>query len=288
MIILCDIGGTYIRLAKATDGVPQAIKKYKVADFNSLSAAIKHYWQDQTTQVELLIAAAGAPIGNVWKITNNPAWDIDLEKIKEHGWDVLLILNDFEAATYSLPALDNNDLKILKPGLKNNEALCLIGPGTGLGLGYFYPPNKVQKTHGGHMPIASLSDAHGRVIKDMRSRHSQALVFEHIVSGRGLKTLKELYGDQKALRLFHEFLGIFAAQSVIHGHAYGGLYLTGGVITGLVEDNQFDYDCFASAFHFNVVDCVKDDLHNTPIYYITDPYPALKGLIHAKSLSDHR
>jgi len=145
----------------------------------------------------------------------------------------------------------------------------------------------IQKTHGGHMPIASLNDDHGKAIKEIRATLDRAIIFEDIVSGPGLQKLRAIYDTEKASNLFHECLGIFAATALITGHAYGGLYLSGGVITHLIEENSFDFDRFNNALCFDAVPCVKQDLTNTPIHYITDPYPALKGLIHAKSLSNN-
>jgi len=63
--------------------------------------------------------------------------------------------------------------------------------------------------------------------------------------------------------------------------------MTGGVITHLIKDGAFDTDRFKNALCFDAVDCVKQDIVNTPVHVITDPYPALRGLIHAQSLSDN-
>lgn len=289
MKIVSDIGGTYARFAQVSGGAPIYIKKYSVGDFPNLESTLMQYCTDHTLAEtgELSIAAAGYPDNTVWKITNNPDWVITPADIESAGWRIKTILNDFEAGTYSLPLLTKDDLKTLNTGTENNNSLCLIGAGTGLGLGYFHHPNLVQKTHGGHFPIASLNDEHGSAIKDIRATLNRALVFEDIVSGPGLHKLRDMYAPDKASRLFHEFLGIFAATALVTGHAYGGLYMTGGVITHLIKDGAFDTDRFKNALCFDAVDCVKQDIVNTPVHVITDPYPALRGLIHAQSLSDN-
>jgi len=281
MIIVADIGGTYVRLAQLVDGKPQGTKKYQAADFNGLNEVLAHHCKDE--KGEILIAAAGAGNHDTWTITNNPAWDIDLKSLRGQGWNASLILNDFEATAYSLPIVNVNTLKNESP---TSTDLCVIGAGTGLGLAY-YRGGLVQKTHGGHIPIASLSDEHGKVIKAIRSSLDCAIVFEDIVSGPGLQKLRDHYDEDTALKLFHEFLGIFASTALVIGNAYGGLYLTGGVIEALTNEGKFDFETFNAALCFDAVDCVKDDIAGTPIHIITDPYPALKGLIHAKSLSDN-
>jgi len=272
MRILVDIGGTYIRLAKEQGGQHQDIQKYEAADFKNLGEALEQYCGDE--KGELLIAAAGADNNGNWTITNNPDWSMDAG-----GWDVKCTLNDFEAIAHALPVLESEDLNTLKEGNSSNQNLCVIGVGTGLGLAY----NRggiVQKTHGGHMPIASLNDEHGKFIKSLRENQSRAVIFEDIVSGQAD------FANTNP-KLFHEFLGIFTATALVTGNAYGGLYLTGGVIEGLIEEDKFDFETFNEALCFDAAPVVKTDIENTPIHIITDPYPALKGLINAQSLSDN-
>ena len=138
MMIVSDIGGTYVRLARAIDGAPTDIQKYKAADFKNLGQALDEYCNGETG--ELLIAAAGADINGTWTITNNPQWSMEAP-----GWDIKLILNDFEAIAHALPALEKSDLKTLNSGNPSNTDFCVIGAGTGLGLAY-YRDNKIQKT----------------------------------------------------------------------------------------------------------------------------------------------
>ncbi|MFK7840210.1 MAG: glucokinase [Bdellovibrionales bacterium] len=285
MKIIADIGGTYVRLAQVKDGLAHTIKKYNARDFDGLKDVLENYCKEHNLDNKgiISIAAAGADMDGQWVITNNPDWSLALTN---SDWNIQSTLNDFEAATYSLPALTPDERITLKESHSNNKTLCLIGVGTGLGLGY-YRDGVVQKTHGGHIPIASLNDKHGKAIKAIRATLDRDTVFEDIVSGPGFQKLRRIYGEDKALILFHEFLGIFAATAAINGHAFDGLYLTGGVIQSLMDDDKFNVDLFTRSICFDCVPCVKQDLTAMPIYFITDPYPALKGLIHAQSLSDH-
>src|SRR5690606_29965745 len=114
-------------------------------------------------------------------------------------------------------------------------------------------------------------------IQAIQNTQSTCVVFENLASGPGLEKMQGLYDEQTALRLFHEFLGLFAATAVVAGNAYGGLYLTGGVLERLVEKDMFDVDHFLSFFHLNAVESVRQALLDTPVIYITEPYPALKG-----------
>lgn len=282
MTIICDIGGTYARFAQVINNTPAHLAKYKVSDYKSYADVLAQYCDEQSipNNGTLHIATAGHCENGIWKITNNKSWSIDPRALKILGWDVPLIMNDFEAGTYSLPIQEKSDLRILKQTKPEHKTLCLLGPGTGLGLGYYHAQGFVQQTHGGHMPITAITKDQRNALEAFQTQKQKPVVFEDFVSGQNdfAKTNP---------KLFHEFLGLFAAQSIIHGHAYGGVYLTGGVIEGLMNEDKFDFETFEKWMCFDAVDCVKDALSQTPIFYITDPYPALKGLIHAKSLSDN-
>jgi glucokinase len=204
---------------------------------------------------------------------------IDSAALEEKGWRIEIILNDFEAGVWALPGLKAENLTTLKPAPGASNGKCLLGPGTGLGLGYLHGSNAtlfVQKTHGGHMPLAARTDEQWTAAQTIKAQ-----VFEHIVSGPGLQKLRGVYDPDTALRLFHEFFGLFAATAVIGGNAYGGVYLTGGVLESLIADDLFNFPLFEEWLCVQGAASVTRDLHATPVYHVTDPYPALKGLLNA-------
>ncbi len=285
MKILCDIGGTYARFAQVQGGKSEAVRKYVAAEFPDLQSALAQYCRESglKTGGDLAIATAGYNDASVWKFVNHNKWQINPDDLKAAGWNIQCILNDFEAATWSLLSLREDEQTVLKEGKAGSDTLCLLGPGTGLGLGYLHksPAPFVQKTHGGHMPAAAISAEQWAAIQELQNTQKTVVVFENLVSGPGLQKLRDVYDSDKALRLFHEFLGLFAANAVVTGHAYGGLYLTGGVLERLIEEDLFDFAGFEKSFCLNAVSSVARDLKATPIIYITEPYPALKGLLNA-------
>ena len=307
MKILCDIGGTFVRFACVQNKQPVEIEKYKAADFPDLQSALNLYCKamggGSGAGHDLYIATAGYEDEGVWKFVNQNTWHISIPDLKALGWNVRIILNDFEAATWSLLSLTDKEANVLKPVPGVSDTLCLLGPGTGLGLGYLHKtaPLFVQKTHGGHMPAAAISDEQAKVIAKLRRMQDKIVVYENLVSGPGLYNIyKALDGDteairhpeglldnaeqeivQNTLRLFHEFFGVFSANAIVTGHAYGGLYLTSGVLERLVRKGLFDFRHFEKFFCLNAVGSVRRDLEATPIIHITYPYPALKGLLNA-------
>lgn len=311
MSILCDIGGTYARFAKANDGNLLHIQKYKAEDFESLREALPHYCNEHDIHPGglLRIATAGYEDAGVWRFVNKNKWEIDPKALKDAGWEIETILNDFEALVRSIDHLAPDELNIIKDAAGASKTKCVLGPGTGLGLGYRHDtPNGafIQKTHGGHIAAAALGEEHTMIIQTIqRLKTDQTLcVYENLISGPGLYNIYAAqcliagkiraadtpedilqYTDtpevQTSLRLFHEFFGIFAASVVVSGHAYGGLYLTGGVLERLIEHKLFDVEHFERFFTLDAVGSVQRDLNATPIMHITHPYPALKGLLYA-------
>ena len=305
MKILCDIGGTFVRFAYVQNREPTEIEKYHAADFPDLQSALSRYCEGRVSgsNHDLYIATAGYEDNGVWKFVNQNTWQISVSDLKALGWNVRVVLNDFEAATWSLLSLGDRDQNILKEATGASKASCLIGPGTGLGLGYLHRGEKpfVQKTHGGHMPVAAVTRKHAGIIEAVANIVGRVPVYENFVSGPGLYNIyKALGGDaekvqepedlldhlndatvQESIRHFHEFFGLFAANVVVTGHAYGGLYLTGGVLERLIDKGLFDFKYFERFFCLDVAASVKRDLNATPIIHVTYPYPALKGLLNA-------
>jgi len=154
------------------------------------------------------------------------------------------------------------------------------------------------------MMAAALRDEHELIIRTVQclKQKDTIPVFENFVSGPGLyniyKALCMIGGKapiaestgallaeadnqdvRGALRLFHEFFGLFAQVVVVSGHAYGGLYLTGGVLENLVEAGLFDFKHFEKFFVLQGVESVTEALASTPVVRITDSALAMKGLL---------
>lgn len=319
MRIVADIGGTHARFAVLDAGKPTQIKKYLADSFHTFDEAFFVYCKELKIEAptHMAIATAGYPSTvagqTIWRFVNNNKWVINPEEFSKSGVEIDLVLNDFEAALWGLKDIPAEKLQTLHQGHlapAQNFNRCLMGAGTGLGLGYLIntAPEKwhVQRTHGGHSMAAPLTDEHTVIIKTIsRLKQSGGItVFENLVSGSGLHMLyragclmagvhetyatpEEICGHQDdpqasaALRLFHEFFGIFAHSAVVNGHAYDGLYLAGGVIDHLVAADLFDAAHFTKFFHLQGVASVTRDIVNTPIHYVKNPYLALYGLVEA-------
>lgn len=310
MKILSDIGGTYARFAQYDGQKITAIDKYAAADYPSFEVALEAYCDISHIDGKpvLVIATAAYPDDDgIWRFVNRNKWKINPAALAKDGWVVEHILNDFEAAAWALKDLDGAHLTTVKAAAppKSSYPLCLLGPGTGLGLAYYHsqPSPHVQKTHGGHMLAACTTEEQWSILQKVQELNNNGapVNFENLASGPGLlalynavRALNDLEPDAKrtedvldnitskeakyALRLFHEFLGLFAHTAVITAHAYGGVYMVGGMIERLSENGLFDAQTFNQYFKPGNVDSVETALENTPVYIIDEPYLSLRGL----------
>lgn len=315
MKILVDIGGTYARFAVEKNGKAWGLVKYAAADFRKFEDALAHYRQsigDADKKTTLLMSTAAHPDGKVWRFVNRNAWVIDPAALKKKNIILRMIINDFEAATWGLIGVKKSALRVVKkPHLKAAGASrCLIGPGTGLGLAYLrkLPGGRhiVQPTLGGHLPTAAVTAEQELMIQTVRrvKKRRGVVVYEDLVSGQGLlniyNALCEIDNKPKAaaeqdvlakrttaqgraaLRLFHEFFGLFAATVTVTGNAFGGLYLTGGITDRLAEKDLFDFAHFEKFFLADLVPSVRAALDRTGVYHVNDPVLALRGLLEAR------
>ena len=307
-VILADIGGTHARFACLEKGGIAEPQKYAASAFPALADALMAYCaaHGKKPKGKIRIAAAARNHGDTWRFLNGNPWIIDPKALAKAGWKLELIVNDFAASARGALALTDDQLITLKQGVgATGAARAILGPGTGLGLAYLIPAKKgwhVQETFGGHMLATARTEEQFRILRTVGNlRGNDAVVFEDVVSGRGLPllyravcaekslpskhdTAESLIADaqdtavRETLRLFYEFLGLFAHNAAVSGHAIGGLYLDGGMIQRLHTANLYDAASFERFFVPDVAPTVKAALAATPVWLIRDPFVALRGL----------
>lgn len=287
-IVLADLGGTHLRLAKTGDH--RSVAKYKITDYPDIEAVLRAFAPDITG---LYLAAAIHPRGGIIedrRFGDKSHWIIDLAQLQDRlSLQKLLVLNDLEAAAHALPALTGQDISVLLLAAEgdvhfDHPPRLLVGIGTGIGHAFLFEKAGqaafVQRTHGGHMPALALSGEQ----KDIAARLAQVnmrgrdLIVEDIVSGSGYANLLSLVPEEHALRLFWEFLGLYCNALVSMCGAYGGIYLTGGVMDELHAAGKTDARSFSHFFHRPMVPVVVESLAATPVYYCREPNMPITGL----------
>jgi len=311
--LLADIGGTHVRFALAKDGQLYEPQKLKAAEFSGFKEATEHYLGSIGECATGILAATAAwpDEHGVFHFSNQTGWDFNPQVMRDSGYQLDRLFNDFEAAGYGAlsPNIEQKDQ--LKSGRSGRDYPVLIcGPGTGLGLAYALPVNdtawRVQPTFGAKMLVCCYTQEQHEIamIGQKMLGDDQILQFEHVASGRGLILLHEavckmldkpVFGDsaqeildnaheesaQVALRLFHEFLGLFIHSMIMTTHSYGGVYLAGGMVDRLMERDMFDFKAIETYMLVPVCEYVSHVIEDTPVFSVRDPFLALKGLLEA-------
>ena len=289
-----DIGGTNMRLAVVVEG---QIREQRVVESKGeipLIEAVKHYVAEIGSAPRYVeVAAAGVIKNGYVELTNaGQGFSID-DLVAAAGAKMGRILNDFEAAAWSLVTVSPDDLTPLQgqlpPPLSHppqpTRPRLIVGPGTGLGVGTLAWAGiqpEVLQGEGGHIRIgphrrdevdifAKLADLWPET--QMDASQSLALEAEAIVSGTGIpflmRALELLDGRTpsgmmprdifeaakqgrdplaiKAIDIFSRNLGAVAGDLALYISAYGGVFLTGGVL--LKNDWIFDRPAFLDGFN---------------------------------------
>lgn len=286
--MLADLGGTHLRLARMEN--PRDVVKYKITDHRSIEELLRSFAPDISA---LFLASAIHPRDGVIedrRFGDHSHWSIGLEDLKcSLLLDRLVVLNDLEAAAYALPVLNDDDLCTILPAQYaqspfENPPKLLIGIGTGIGHAFVFARVNaapfVQRSHGGHLPVLALSQEQRMLVQNMEQGNARGrdLIVEDIVSGYGISSLKAITDEETALRIFWESLGLYCNNIVSVCGAYGGIYLTGGVMDELFAAGGIDMESFKTYFLRPMVPIVTESLAATPVYYCRQPNMPLIGL----------
>lgn len=299
-----DIGGTYIRLALSHDGerFSEDPKKIRTDQFSSVEEALIYFVRqeqcDPLSITDIMIAKSG-----------RNHWLVEQEKIRStFAVSRIVKVNDFAANALGLIHADSNDVLHIG-GTKivpdHDLSMAVIGSGTGLGLAYITPTKYVQRTHGGHMLPALRTVEQIELFQELQQFKTDktAPIYEDALSGDGILNIYKIlsarhhldceYTDtnhlidagrnnplvQQTLKYYHEFLGLFAHQTLAFGGSYGGLYLTGGVTDRLIGADLFDKDVFFANLYQDNVPIVAHDVKSTPVLWVKDEFISLRGLL---------
>ncbi len=304
--LLADLGATYARFAILQDGKIGVITTLNVRDFATPTDAIRAFLARPgagPAPVKGVIAGAGPEVGGRLVMTNAP-WTVDGAEIRDaFGWTSTVVLNDFAALAWSLPALAAADVRRIGGGTSVDGApQAVIGAGTGFGVAGLIRGRQeeiVVVTEGGHATLAGETDREDAIIEILRHRFGHVSI-ERALSGAGLRSLCEaiaevdgvtapdgeapeivaraLRGDCPASRatieLFCELLGSVAGNIALTLGARGGVFIAGGLaprFLDLLVRSHFRE-------RFEGKGRLKEYLAAVPTVVVTHPEPAFIGL----------
>jgi len=301
--LMVDIGGTYIRFALSKDGANFVNDPHKMKheNFSSIEGALQSFLAQNSIDTAAITYLAIAKSGrNNWECNER-----NLAQIFTNAQ--IALINDFEANAHGLVGCAPDDLlhQAGPPTEQTNKTRAVIGSGTGLGLAYITPQGEVLRTHGGHMLPCLINKDHIVLFDELQKfkTNNTIPIFEDALSGNGIVNIYKVlagkghvYADyrdthhllqngkndpvvRQALKIYHEWLGLFAHEVLAFGGSYGALYLTGGITDWLIGHDLFDTQTFLDALYQKTVSVVADDVRATPIYWVKDEFISLKGLL---------
>ncbi|NII11352.1 glucokinase [Oleiagrimonas sp. C23AA] len=267
--LLADVGGTNARFALAAPSqhaplLSDSIKRYRVADYDSLADAARQYLSDTGAQVShAVLAIAGRIVGDEVHATNSP-WKISAPDITAK-LDIarVKLVNDFAAMSMSVPLLTESDLEVVgdaapAPIGQGPHNFAVLGPGTGLGVGGLIVREGkpyVLETEGGHTGFAPENDEETAIREHLRQRYGHRISNERLICGRGLQNIYEALADihgrsreeltpeqittranegsdetcVHAVEVFCAVFGAVAGDVALTLGAWDGVYLAGGM-----------------------------------------------------------
>ena len=193
--LIADIGGTNARFALVDPAaaVPELLHPQSLenAGFASLQHAAEHYLQSVGVQPRRAAIALACPVNTDEIRLTNRAWSFSRNELRQSlGLDELLLLNDFGAVAWSVPALQADD-RIALYGPVHSQLqgpVSVLGPGTGFGVGLLVGDDDhwhAVETEGGHVSFAPLGEEEQAIARWMQARHGR-VSYERLLSGSGL------------------------------------------------------------------------------------------------------
>ena len=313
-VILCDIGGTNVRIACAADpdSPLEILGRVKTAASAGLAEAVEAVLREHEIAPRSIVACAAGPIsGRQVRLTNAP-WHIDGPAVAAR-LDLAqgLLLNDFEAQALALPALHEAWLMPIGPLSSGRAGVTagvaadvrvILGPGTGLGVAALLEMGgrfAALPSETPHIGFGPANDEETALWPHLEPRYGRVTA-ETVMSGPGLVRLHkaramaagrdgpsleavtlveranhDLTGEEAStIRLFWRLIGRFAGDMALVFMARGGVTIGGGIPPRIVR--LLDPLDFRAAFEAKAP--VEAVVRAIPTELITAPQAVLAGM----------
>ncbi|GHA81802.1 glucokinase [Cognatilysobacter bugurensis] len=203
--LIADIGGTNARFAlvDADAPTPEIVHAQSLPNvqYASLQHAARHYLDTVGVQPRRAAIAVASPVDADEIRLTNRAWSFSRSELRDSlGLDELLLLNDFGAVAWAVPALQPRDCIALHgpPGAPLRGPVTVLGPGTGLGVAMLTGSEsrgwQVVETEGGHVTYAPIGDEEQRIARWLTAHHGRASN-ERVLCGKGLSHVDAVLRD---------------------------------------------------------------------------------------------
>lgn len=310
-VLVADIGGTNARFALAEfDGATPRLRDVyalRAAEYASLQHAAEHYFRLVGLRPAHAAIAVACPVGTDEIRLTNRAWSFSRRELERAlGLQRLLMLNDFGAVAWAVPALQAGDAVHLHgpATLPPAPPVTVIGPGTGLGVALLVGGAargwQVVETEGGHATFAPVVEEERLIARWLDSLHGRTSN-ERVLCGTGLAQIDAVIRQpdrpagvapmlrepadvvalaleghdvaaRRALARFCAILGGVCGDAALM-HGARSVMIAGGIVPRFVPFLR------SSAFRerFLAKGRFAAYLENVAIHVITHPQPGLLG-----------
>lgn len=303
-IFIADVGGTNIRLAQKAEGKLIEVKKYLCNNFDTIDAAIQHYFDQYPDLIfNAGCVAIACPVAGDWVKMTNHTWQFSIQKLQHNlKLDWLAVINDFDSVAHSLPVLGDDQKVQIGGGPANVRGnIAVFGPGTGLGVSHLtYTQSGWQALdgEGGHVDFAPVDEQDLAIWRFLTEKYGHASA-EEVMSGRGLVQIYQALAESQqqpvefddaavitskaldnscalcraTLDQFCRIMGSFGGNLALNLATTGGVYIGGGIAPRFIDYiRQSD---FRTRFEFK--GRFRDYVASIPVYIITEPDHGLIG-----------
>lgn len=306
MDLIADIGATNTRCALLDDkGRLVSPEAFRNADFTGIEGLLRVYLEHRRASdwpKRAALAVAAPILGDEVEMINID-WRFSQTALKQSlSLNRLLVINDFAAQAWALPAFSAQDIEAVGGGQSApGTPRVVLGPGSGLGVSALLPAVDgwtAVSGEGGHATLPATDEEQEAVIRIIRESIGHCSM-ERVLSGPGLVRLYMALGRlagrdvadvkpadvtrlaskgeplaRKTQDMFFAFLGTVASDLALTFGARGGVFLSGGILPHLIQAMA------ASSFResFENKGRYREYLGSVPTYVVTADMPALKGL----------
>jgi glucokinase len=279
VILAGDIGGTNARLAcfkrDGTRLLSLQEQDYPSREHSGLDEVVKKFLADYSvTTIDQACFGVAGPVKDGRVVASNLPWVVDAAEVAEVlGIDEVALINDLEANTYGIFALEPADFSALNDGGSDAVGnIAVIAAGTGLGeAGTYWDGRRHHPvaSEGGHADFAPRDALETELFSNLLARFKH-VSYERVLSGSGLVHIYEFLRDtgrgeepewlrakiqgpdpaaaisnaalegrsdlcERALSILVSIYGAEAGNLALKFKATGGVFVGGGIAPKILE-----------------------------------------------------
>ncbi len=306
--LVADIGGTNARFAIYSPSGSEGGKlvdhaRFSCSDFDSLSAVLKAYLEQNGRTVDGACISIAAPVDTDQIRMTNLDWTFSVDQFKrDHGLKEFWVINDATAGALATTCAAPSQLEIIKSGEVDDHAVRInLIPGTGFGVGGIIPRNgnwiPIQG-EGGHATLAAVAEEEFAVLRHITSQIGRA-INDRVLSGPGMLNLYQALAAVRgqpaqdfnaqemtssaldredalcvdSLDLYCTLFGRLAGDLALTLNAHGGVYLSGNLM------RHIGVERISLPFNKGFTDkgTMTDKVERIPVSLLNRDHPGLLG-----------